>query len=201
MRPTCGVLAPKETLIATGTLPNIMLRTRYNNMILSSYLVLNDSARLQLRHSHNRKIYTLCLDNGLKGYSSDIVSIKLGNPPCCVHAFVWCYGNFEKFDHHNMMPSIVLMDFFMFLGGAAVVKQLDASEKLEGDQERKTKDKFKILSLPIAPDKVAEATSYCSDLVSTASSPIATAESYIASIPYHIQRSRNTWGPVRIEEC
>lgn len=107
------------------------------------------------------------------GYSSDIVSIKLrAFTTLCIHAFVWCFGTFEKFDCYNMIPSIILIFWFFWGGVAPVVKQLDASEKLEGDQERKTKDKFKILSLPIAADKVAEATSYCSDLVSTPSSPM-----------------------------
>jgi len=38
-------------------------------------------------------------------------------------------------------------------------------EPVEGDQERKTKDKFKILSLPMAADKVEELSSYASELV------------------------------------
>jgi len=37
-------------------------------------------------------------------------------------------------------------------------------EPVEGDQERKTKDKFKILSLPMAADKVEELSSYASEL-------------------------------------
>lgn len=39
-------------------------------------------------------------------------------------------------------------------------------EPVEGDQERKTKDKFKILSLPVAADKVDEIVTYVSELVS-----------------------------------
>jgi len=38
-------------------------------------------------------------------------------------------------------------------------------EPVEGYQERKTKDKFKILSLPVAADKVEEFRSYASELV------------------------------------
>lgn len=40
------------------------------------------------------------------------------------------------------------------------------TEPAEGDQERKTKDKFKILSLPVAADKVDEVVSYAAELVS-----------------------------------